>query len=127
MRVSLGRYRGIQSFIDAGRGLRTVLRTEWNLRIHLAIFLLIVVAGFFFRISAGEWLVIILSAGLVFMAEVFNTALEYLADAVHPAMDRGIGMAKDAAAGAVLIAAVAAALVGGIVFLPKVWMWLTNG
>lgn len=126
MRVSLGRYRGFQSFVDAGRGVRTVLRTEWNFRIHFAIFILILASGFFFHISAGEWLAIVLSAGLVFMAEVFNTALEYLADAVHPGVDRGIGMAKDAAAGGVLIAAVAAALVGAIVFLPKVWMWLTN-
>jgi diacylglycerol kinase len=126
MRVSLGRYRGVQSFVDAGRGVRTVLRTEWNFRIHFAIFALIIASGFFFGISAGEWLAIVLSAGLVFMAEVFNTALEYLADAVHPEVDRGIGMAKDAAAGGVLIAAVAAALVGAIVFLPKVWMWLTN-
>lgn len=126
MRVSLGRYRGVQSFVDAGRGVRTVLRTEWNFRIHFAIFVLIIASGFFFGISAGEWLAIVLSAGLVFMAEVFNTALEYLADAVHPEVDRGIGMAKDAAAGGVLIAAVAAALVGAIVFLPKVWMWLTN-
>lgn len=126
MRVSLGRYRGVQSFVDAGRGVRTVLRTEWNFRIHFAIFILIIASGFFFGISAGEWLAIVLSAGLVFMAEVFNTALEYLADAVHPEVDRGIGMAKDAAAGGVLIAAVAAALVGAIVFLPKVWMWLTN-
>jgi diacylglycerol kinase len=127
MKVSLGRYRGFQSFVDAGRGVRTVLRTEWNFRIHFAIFLLILASGFFFRISAGEWLAIVLSAGLVFTAEVFNTALEYLADAVHPEADRGVGMAKDAAAGGVLIAAVAAALVGAIVFLPKVWMWLTNG
>jgi diacylglycerol kinase len=126
MRVSLGRYRGVQSFVDAGRGVRTVLRTEWNFRIHFAIFALIIASGFFFGISAGEWIAIVLSAGLVFMAEVFNTALEYLADAVHPEVDRGIGMAKDAAAGGVLIAAVAAALVGAIVFLPKVWMWLTN-
>jgi len=122
----LGRYRGLQSFVDAGRGVRTVLRTEWNFRIHFAIFIFIIASGFFFHISPGEWLAIILSAGLVFMAEVFNTALEYLADAVHPEADRGIGMAKDAAAGGVLIAAVAAALVGAIVFLPKIWMWLTN-
>ena len=108
MRVSSGRYRGVQSFVDAGRGVRTVLRTEWNFRIHFAMFVLIIAAGFFFGISAGEWLAIVLSAGLVFMAEVFNTALEYLADAVHPEADRGIGMAKDAAAGGVLIAAVAA-------------------
>ncbi len=126
MRMSSGRYRGFQSFVDAGRGIRTVFRTEWNFRIHFGIFALIIAAGFGFGISFGEWLAIVLSAGLVLMAEVFNTALEYLADAVHPESDRGVGMAKDAAAGGVLIAAVAAALVGAIVFLPRLWMWLTS-
>lgn len=126
MRMSSGRYRGFQSFVDAGRGIFTVFRTEWNFRIHFAIFFLVVVAGLLFEISSGEWLAIILSAGLVFMAEVLNTALEYLCDAVHPESDLGVGMAKDAAAGGVLIAAVAAALVGAIVFLPKIWMWLTR-
>lgn len=115
----------MQSFVDAGRGLVTVLRTEWNFRIHAVIALLVTIAGFVFRISEGEWLAVVLSAGLVFMAEVFNTAMEYLADAVHPEADQGVGMAKDAAAGGVLIAAVAAAVVGAIVFLPKVWAWLT--
>ena len=115
----------MQSFVDAGRGLVTVLRTEWNFRIHAVVALLITIAGIVFRISEGEWLAVVLSVGLVFMAEVFNTALEYLADAVHPEADRGVGMAKDAAAGGVLIAAVAAAVVGAIVFLPKVWAWLT--
>ncbi len=124
--MSLGRYRGLQSFVDAGRGIRTVFRTEWNFRIHFGIFALVTVAGFLFGINPGEWLAIMLSAALVLMAEVFNTALEYLADAVHPESDRGVGMAKDAAAGGVLIAAVAAALVGAIVFLPRLWTWWTN-
>ncbi|PAW64123.1 MAG: hypothetical protein B9S36_03265 [Verrucomicrobiia bacterium Tous-C2TDCM] len=115
----------MQSFVDAGRGFVTVLRTEWNFRIHTVVALLATLAGFFFGISEEEWLAVVLSAGIVFMAEVFNTALEYLADAVHPEVDRGVGMAKDAAAGGVLIAAVAAAVVGAIVFLPKVWAWLT--
>jgi diacylglycerol kinase (ATP) len=115
----------MQSFVDAGRGLATVLRTEWNFRIHAVVALLVTIAGIVFRIGEGEWLAVVLSVGLVFMAEVFNTALEYLADAVHPEADQGVGMAKDAAAGGVLIAAVAAAVVGAIVFLPKVWAWLT--
>lgn len=126
MRTGARRYRGMQSFVDAGRGFVTVLRTEWNFRIHAVLAALVTVAGFVFRIDAGEWLAVVLSAGLVFMAEVFNTSLEYLADAVHPEADQGVGMAKDAAAGGVLIAAVAAAVVGAIVFLPKIWAWLTT-
>ncbi len=117
----------MQSFVDAGRGFVAVLRTEWNFRIHAVVALLVAAAGFAFRISAGEWAAVLLSVALVFVAEVFNTALEYLADAVHPEADRGVGMAKDAAAGGVLIAAVAAAVVGAIVFLPKAWAWLTTG
>lgn len=115
----------MQSFVDAGRGFVTVLRTEWNFRIHAAVAVLVTGAGFFFGISAGEWLAVVLGSALVFVAEVFNTAMEYLADAVHPEADQGVGMAKDAAAGGVLIAAVAAAAVGAIVFLPKAWAWLT--
>ncbi len=117
----------MQSFVDAGRGVATVLRTEWNFRIHAVIAVLAAVAGLVFKISAGEWITVVLSAGMVFMAEVFNTALEYLADAVHPEADRGVGMAKDAAAAGVLIAAVAAAVAGAIIFLPKAWAWLTTG
>jgi undecaprenol kinase len=126
MRLSSGRYRGLQSFLDAGRGIRSVFRTEWNFRIHTGIFLLVIVTGVFFGISSLEWIAIALSAGVVFVAELLNTAIEYLADALHPESNRGVGMAKDAAAGGVLIAAVAAAVVGAIVFLPKVWMWLTS-
>lgn len=117
----------MQSFVDAGRGFATVLRTEWNFRIHAVIAVFVAVAGLVFKISVGEWIAVVLSAGMVFMAEVFNTALEYLADAVHPEADRGVGMAKDAAAAGVLIAAVAAAVVGAIIFLPKAWAWLTTG
>lgn len=121
MKRGAGRYRGWQSFVDAGRGFAAVLRSEWNFRIHLAVAVIVAVAGFAFQISVGEWIALILSVALVFLAEVFNTALEYLADAIHPEADRGVGLAKDAAAGAVLIAAVAAAAVGAIVFLPKLW------
>ncbi len=126
MREGARRYRGMQSFVDAGRGIATVFRTEWNFRIHFAIATLVTLAGFGFGISGGEWLAVILSAGLVLLAELFNTALEYLADAVHPEADRGVGMAKDAAAGAVLVAAIAATLVGAIIFLPKAWTWLSE-
>ena len=121
MRERAHRYRGMQSFVDAGRGFASVLRTEWNFRIHVMVAVLVLVAGFAFGISAGEWIAVVLSAALVLLAEVLNTAIEYLADAVHPEADLGVGMAKDAAAGGVLIAAVAAAVVGAIVFVPKAW------
>ncbi|NRB73289.1 MAG: diacylglycerol kinase family protein [Verrucomicrobiales bacterium] len=103
-----------------------MLKTEWNFRIHLGMFFLAVLLGWFFKISAVEWLAVIICSALVIVAEVLNTSLEYLADAVHPEMDRGVGRAKDAAAAGVMIAAVAASVVGAIVFLPRTWEWLTT-
>ena len=121
MSVSSGRSRLRECFVDAWRGLVSVFRTEWNFRVHLGLLLVVVVTGFLFGLSRLEWCAVLVVAALVFLAETFNTALEYLADAVHPEMDPGIRRAKDASAGAVLVAAVAAAAVGAIVFLPKIW------
>jgi len=113
-------------FLDAWRGVRAVFRSERNFRIHTAIAVVVLMSGFLFRLSALEWVSVIFACGLVFAAEIMNTAVEYLADAVHPEMDPGIRRAKDAAAGAVLMASVAAAAVGAIVFLPKLWEWLSK-
>lgn len=87
---------------------------------------LAVVIGFVLGLSAGEWVAVVLAIGIVMATEVVNTAIEYLADAVHPEMDPGIRRAKDAAAGGVLIASVAAAAVGAIVYLPKLWEWVSK-
>ncbi len=113
-------------FRDAGRGLASVVQTEPNFRVHLGIFVVVIVAGFVFRINLMEWLAIVMVAGLVIVAEVLNTALEYLADATHPEVDPGIGRAKDAGAGAVLVASVVAVAVGLVIFLPKVWQWIST-
>ena len=126
MKETSGHFRLKRCFMDALRGLYWVLKTEWNLRIHLAIALVVVLLGLLFKISAVEWLAVIICSALVIVAEVLNTSLEYLADAVHPEMDRGVGRAKDAAAAGVKIAAVAASVVGAIVFLPRTWEWLTT-
>jgi undecaprenol kinase/diacylglycerol kinase (ATP) len=103
-----------------------VVRTEPNFRIQLGILVCVIVAGFVFRVSLLEWLAIVMVAGLVVVAEVLNTALEYLADATHPEVDPGIGRAKDASAGAVLVASGAAVVVGLIIFLPKLWQWIST-
>lgn len=113
-------------FRDAGRGLASVVRTEPNFRIHLGILVVVIIAGFVFRISLIEWLAVVMVAGLVVVAEVLNTALEYLADATHPEVDPGIGRAKDASAGAVLVASGAAVVVGLLIFLPKLWQWIST-
>ena len=113
-------------FVDASRGVGTALRRDRNLRIHLVLLLFAVLLGFLLGLSGIEWIALILCAGLVIGTEMLNTGLEFLADAVHPEEHPGIGKAKDVAAGAVLIAAVAAAGVGAILFLPKLWEWFVR-
>ena len=110
-----------QVFADAGRGIRMAVQSERNLRIHLAVISIVVVTGFILGLSGMEWVAIVFSIGIVIVAELVNSALEYLADTVHPEVDPGIRNAKDVAAGAVLIAVLAAVVVGVIIFLPKLW------
>lgn len=75
--------------------------------------------GLAFRISGGEWALLTLAMGLVWVAEAMNTAVEVLADRVSAERDERIGRAKDLAAGGVLLAAIAAVIVGGFVFVPR--------
>ncbi len=109
----------VASFVFAGRGLWLVLRHENNARVHLLATILVVVAGTFVGLSAGEWLALLLLLALVWVAELLNSAIERLVDLVSPAPHPLAGQAKDLAAGAVLAAAIAALIGGLIVFLPK--------
>lgn len=106
-------------FVDAGRGVLFLLANEPNARIHFVATLAVVGLGIWLGLSPGEWCWIALAAGLVWVAEGFNTSLEALADALRPERDAGIGRAKDAAAGAVLLAAIASAAIGLLVFGPR--------
>ncbi len=109
-----------RSFVYAWQGIVSLFGNEPNARIHLCVALLVVAAGFFFNISASEWCLVTLCIGGVFMAEAFNTAIEKLCDKVSPQTDSLIKIAKDVAAGAVLLFVFAAVTVGLIVFLPKI-------
>lgn len=111
----------IRSFGYATAGLFWALRRERNLQIHLVAGLAATALGLGLKIARWEWCAVLLSIGLVVMAEMLNTALEILCDAVTLEQNERIRRAKDAAAGAVLAAAVIAAIVGGVVFLPKFW------
>lgn len=109
----------LKSFRHAFRGVALLLKGEHNAWIHLTVALLVIAAGCFFRITTGEWIAVVIVIGLVFMAEAFNSAIEALCDHVTPHYSPTIKRIKDLAAGAVLIAAIAAAIVGLIIFLPK--------
>lgn len=95
------------------------LKTQRNLRVHALASVGVVIMGFVFRIAPWEWCAVILACGLVWMAELANTAVEWLADRVSTEREEAIRKVKDAAAGAVLMASVAAAAVGVVIFLPK--------
>ena len=110
----------LRSFAYAWAGLRTLLRTQHNAWIHAAATLLVMAAGAYFRLAASEWLWLVLAMTLVWTAEAFNTALEFLADAVTQERQPLIGQAKDVAAGAVLIAALGALIIGVLVLGPHV-------
>ncbi len=108
-----------KSFGYAASGLRVMLRTQHNAWIHVSFSVLAVGLGFALGISVLEWCAIAGVIALVWIAEALNTALEALADALMPERHPKIAVAKDAAAGAVLVAAVAAVVVGGLVFGPR--------
>ena len=108
----------ITSFGHALRGFRLALWSEGNARVHLVVSILVVALGAGLGISALEWAAIAAAVGLVWMAELMNTAFETLCDIVAPERSEQVKRAKDTAAAAVLAAALAAAFIGALVFLP---------
>lgn len=109
--------RRLRSFVHAGRGVWH-LRTEPNARIHLVATFAVLIAGVVSELSALEWALLIFAIALVFAAEALNTALEHLANAIIPHHHPLVGTAKDLAAGAVLITAVGATVIGALVLGP---------
>lgn len=110
----------IQSFAYAWKGIKSFVGKEPNARIHCMAIVLVTAAGFFFGIARTEWFILILCFGIVLAAEGFNTAIERLVNLVSPERHPVAGDVKDIAAGAVLICAVAAAIVGIIIFMPYI-------
>ena len=114
--------RGGGSFSHAFRGICKAFAAERNMRIHALIALLVVVCGFIFNISRTEWMLCVLCFGLVFGAELINSAVERVVDLASPDRHESAKNAKDMSAGAVLVCAVFSAVVGLIIFVPKVWV-----
>lgn len=108
-----------KSFGYAGKGLKSFIMKEHNAWIHSAATILVVLAGILLHISIHEWIIIIICIGGVFSAEAFNTAIERLVNLVSPDYNKTAGDVKDIAAGAVLIWAIATAIIGMIIFVPK--------
>jgi diacylglycerol kinase (ATP) len=109
----------LRSFSFAGQGVWHVIRTQRNMRVHLLAGAAAVVAGLVLRIGAADWACVVVAIGLVLTAETLNTVVEALTDLCTSEFHPLARVAKDAAAGAVLLASVAAAGVGVAVFLPR--------
>lgn len=105
----------------AFKGALILLRTEASIQIQFAVAILVTVAGFYFEISPTEWIVQVAMIGLVMSIEGLNTAIEHIADFIHPELHPSIGRIKDVAAGAVFIAAISAVIVAAIIYYPKVF------
>ena len=109
----------IRSFGFAFTGIFELIKSEPNARIHLVATILAVLAGFFLKISAAEWSVVLIVIALVWAAEAFNTVIEKLVDHLFQERHETARIAKDVSAGAVLICAIIALACGLIIFLPK--------
>lgn len=102
-------------------GIYKLASTEHSIISQLSIGVLVTIAGFYFEISKTEWMFQILALGLVLGTEGINTAVEKLADFIHPDYHERIGFIKDIAAGAVAFVAFAALIVGSIIYFPKIF------
>lgn len=113
-------------------GWASVTRSQWNMRFHLVAATMAIALCALLRVSAVEWVLILIVIALVLSAECINTAIERLADRVCPEQDPLIKQCKDAAAGGVLITACLSVIVGAIIFIPHLiellrqWELMTN-
>jgi diacylglycerol kinase (ATP) len=113
--------RVIRSFTFAFRGIGFFFLNPSNAWVHVLASIVVVIFGFWLNISASEWMALTLAVVLVLAAEMFNSALETLTDLVSPEFHELAGKAKDLAAGAVLLTAIGAFVVGLLVFAPKLF------
>jgi diacylglycerol kinase (ATP) len=111
----------LKSFAFAISGILLAVKTQANMRIHVAISAAVILAAWYFQLSKTDWLWLIVSIILVLSAELLNSAFEYVCDVISPQHNASVGRAKDIAAGAVLVVACGAALIGLLVFLPYIY------
>jgi len=109
----------LKSIKYAVLGAYKLITTEHSVMVQSSLAVIMVIAGFYFHISREEWIMQILAFGLVLAIESLNTAVEKIADFIHPEFHSRIGFIKDIAAGAVMFAATAAIAVGLLIYVPK--------
>ena len=110
------------TFKNARKGFRLVLKSEMNIRIHVAIATFVVFMALFLKFSAIEFCLLLFVIGLVIVAEMLNTAIEFTLDSIyHNRYSRMVGMAKDISAGAVMFASFISVLFGLVLFGNKLF------
>lgn len=110
----------LKSVTYAFKGAIKLITTEHSIMVQFSLGILVTIAGFYFNISSTEWLFQTLAIGFVMSIEGLNTAVEKIADFIHPNYHERIGFIKDIAAGAVLFAALTAIIIGLIIYLPRI-------
>lgn len=109
----------LKSMVFAAKGAFKLITTEHSVMVQSTLVVIMTFAGFYFEITREEWLFQIFAFGLVLSIEGLNTAVEKIADFVHPDFHEKIGFIKDIAAGAVFFAAITAITIGSIIYIPK--------
>lgn len=112
----------INSFKYAFQGILVSLKTEKNMKIHMIIMVLVMIAGMIFKISKIEWMICIILFVIVIAGELLNTSIETIVDMIMPEKNEKAKIAKDVAAGAVLVLAIGAVIIGFIIFIPKIYL-----
>lgn len=110
----------LKSIKFAFKGMWILITTEDSIKAQLFISILAIILGFLLHISTVEWMIQFLCIGLVLVAESANTAIEEMADFVHPEFHKKIGLIKDIAAGIPTFAAVISLIIAGIIYMPKI-------
>ena len=109
-----------KSIAFAIKGIQLFFREEANASIHFTATIAVVIASFYFKVPASEIIALLIVIGLVWVAEMFNTVVEYIMDFISPRYHPKVALIKDLSAAAVLVAAILATITGLIVFIPKI-------
>lgn len=113
--------RFLKSFGYAFSGLSYAFKSQFNFKVHSAVLVVVSLLCWYFKLSANEWLWIIMASGMVLITELLNTAVEVLVDLVSPDIHPKAKIIKDVAAAAVLVMALTAVAIGLIIFIPKIF------
>ncbi len=115
----------LNSFIYAFQGIFSAFKSERNMKIHVSIMTLVILSGIFLKIEIKEWLTCIILFAIVIAGELFNTAIEAVVDLAMPKFHEKAKLAKDISAGGVLVLAIGSAVIGLIIFVPKILNYLS--